>query len=107
MVDDAAALSIIEKLIKQRKDSIDQFQKAGRTNLVEKESADLVVLTASPLPQQISEAELAAAIDAAVAESGASGPQAMGKVMALLKPRIAGRADMGQASALVKQRLQG
>ena len=105
-VDDAAALSIIEKLIKQRKDSIDQFQKAGRTDLVEKENADLVVLTAY-LPQQISDAELAAAIDAAVAESGASGPQAMGKVMALLKPRIAGRADIGKASALVKQRLQG
>jgi len=103
-VDDAAALSIIEKLIKQRKDSIDQFQKAGRTDLVEKENADLVVLTAY-LPQQISDAELTAAIDAAVAESGASGPQAMGKVMALLKPRIAGRADIGKASALVKQRL--
>ncbi|MBC8118978.1 MAG: GatB/YqeY domain-containing protein [Burkholderiaceae bacterium] len=103
-VDDAAALSIIEKLIKQRKDSIEQFQKAGRTDLVEKENADLVVLTAY-LPQQISEAELAAAIDAAVAESGASGPQAMGKVMALLKPRIAGRADVAKASALVKQRL--
>ena len=103
-VDDAAALSIIEKLIKQRKDSIEQFQKAGRTDLVEKENADLVVLTAY-LPQQISEAELAAAIDAAVAESGASGPQAMGKVMALLKPRIAGRADIAKASALVKQRL--
>ena len=104
LVDDAAALSIIEKLIKQRKDSIDQFQKAGRTDLVEKENADLVVLTAY-LPQQISDAELTAAIDAAVAESGASGPQAMGKVMALLKPRIAGRADIGKASALVKQRL--
>ena len=103
-VDDAAALSIIEKLIKQRKDSIEQFQKAGRADLVEKENADLVVLTAY-LPQQISEAELAAAIDAAVAESGATGPQAMGKVMALLKPRIAGRADIGKASALVKQRL--
>lgn len=104
MVDDAAALTIIEKLIKQRKDSIDQFQKAGRTDLVEKENADLVVLTAY-LPQQISEAELMAAIDAAVAESGATGPQGMGKVMALLKPRIAGRADIGKASALVKQRL--
>lgn len=103
-VDDAAALSIIEKLIKQRKDSIEQFQKAGRTDLVEKENADLVVLTAY-LPQQISEAELVAAIDAAVVESGATGPQGMGKVMALLKPRIAGRADIGKASALVKQRL--
>lgn len=103
-VDDVAALSIIEKLIKQRKDSIDQFQKANRMDLVEKERVDLAVLTAY-LPQQMSDAELSAAIDAALAESGATGAQAMGKAMALLKPRIAGRADIGKASALVKQRL--
>jgi len=104
VADDAAVLGIIEKLIKQRRDSIEQFAKAGRTDLVDKEKAELDLLTAY-LPQQMSEIELEAAVDAAVAESGASGPQAIGKVMGILKPRIAGRADMGRASALVKQRL--
>ena len=104
VVDDAAVLGIVEKLIKQRKDSIEQFGKAGRTDLVDKETAELNLLTGY-LPQQMSDAELATAVDAAIAESGAAGPQGMGKVMAVLKPRIAGRADMGKASALVKQRL--
>jgi hypothetical protein len=104
--DDAAVLAIVEKLIKQRKDSIEQFERAGRTDLVDKERAELGLLQAY-LPQQMSDAELAAAVAAAIAEAGASGPQAMGKVMAVLKPRIAGRADMGKASALVKQRLAG
>jgi uncharacterized protein YqeY len=104
VADDAAVLGIVEKLIKQRKDSIEQFGKAGRQDLVDKEQAELDLLNGY-LPQQMSDAELAAAVEAAVAESGAAGPQGMGKVMALLKPRIAGRADMGKASALVKQRL--
>jgi uncharacterized protein len=104
VADDAAVLAIIEKLIKQRKDSIEQFAKAGRTDLVDKEKAELELLTGY-LPQQMSEAELAAAVDAVIAESGAAGPQGMGKVMAILKPRLAGRADMGRVSALVKQRL--
>ena len=103
-VDDAGVLGIVEKLIKQRKDSIEQFGKAGRTDLVDKEKAELDLLSMY-LPQQMSEAELVAAVEAAVAEAGASGPQGIGKVMALLKPRVAGRADMGQASALVKKRL--
>lgn len=103
-VDDAAVLGIIEKMIKQRNDSIEQFEKAARTDLAEKERDELQLLRGY-LPQQMSEAELLAAIDAAIAESSATGPQAMGKAMALLKPRIAGRADMGKASALVKQRL--
>jgi uncharacterized protein YqeY len=97
-------LGIVEKLIKQRKDSIEQFAKAGRTDLVDKETAELDLLSGY-LPEQMSDDELTAAIDAAIAESGAAGPQGMGKVMAVLKPRIAGRADMGKASALVKQRL--
>lgn len=105
MVDDAAVLGIIEKLVKQRNDSIEQFEKAGRTDLAEKERDELQLLRGY-LPQQMSDAELSAAIDAAIAESGANGPQAMGKVMALLKPRLAGRADLGKVSALVKQRLQ-
>lgn len=103
-VDDAAVLGIIEKLIKQRNDSIEQFEKASRTDLAAKERDELQLLRGY-LPQQTSDAELSAAIDAAIAESGASGPQAMGKVMALLKPRLAGRADLGKVSALVKQRL--
>jgi len=103
-VDDAAVMGIVERLIKQRKDSIEQFAKAGRNDLVEKERAELDLLTGY-LPQQMSDAELEAAVTAAIAESGAVGRQGMGKVMAVLKPRIAGRADMGKASAIVKQRL--
>ncbi len=106
VADDAAVTAIVEKLIKQRRDSIEQFGKAGRTDLVDKEKAELDLLSGY-LPQQLSEDELNAAIDAAIAEAGASGPQAMGKVMGLLKRRIAGRADMGKASALVKRRLGG
>jgi uncharacterized protein len=106
VADDAIVLAIIEKLIKQRKDSIQQFEQAGRSDLVTKEQAELALLQGY-LPQQISEAELQQAISAAIAESGASGPQAMGKVMAVLKPRIAGKADIGKASALVRARLAG
>lgn len=104
VADDASVLSIVEKLIKQRKDSIEQFAKAGRTDLVDKERAELDLLSGY-LPQQMSDSELAAAVDAAIAESGGGGPQSMGRVMALLKPKLAGRADMGRASALVRQRL--
>jgi uncharacterized protein YqeY len=103
-VDDTGALGIVEKLIKQRKDSIEQFSKAGRTDLVDKEKAELDLLSMY-LPQQMSEAELVAAVDAAIAEAGAAGLQGIGKVMVLLKPRVAGRADMGQVSALVRNRL--
>jgi uncharacterized protein YqeY len=104
VADDAAVTAIVEKLIKQRRDSIEQFAKAGRTDLVQKEQAELELLRGY-LPQQLSEVELVAAIDAAIAEAGATGPQAMGRIMGLLKPRIAGRADMGRVSALVKSRL--
>ncbi len=104
--DEAAVLSIVEKLIKQRKDSIAQFDAGGRADLVAKETAEVNVLT-EYLPQQMSEAEVTAAIDAVVAEVGVTGPAAMGKVMGLLKPRLAGRADIGQVSALVKKRLAG
>jgi len=104
VADDAAVLAIIDKLIKQRRDSIEQFGRAGRTDLVDKEQAELDLLLGY-LPQQLSETEIAAAIDAAIAESGAAGAQGIGKVMALLKPRLAGRADMGKVSGLVKQKL--
>ena len=106
VADDAAIVAIVEKQIKQRRDSIAQFQAAKRQDLVDKEEAELTVL-ATYLPQQMSEAELAAAIDSAIVESGAVGMAAMGKAMAILKPRIAGRADMGKASAMVKQKLAG
>jgi uncharacterized protein YqeY len=98
--------SIVEKLIKQRKDSISQFQAAGRDDLVAAEQAELAVLQAY-LPEQLSAAEVEAAVAAAIAESGASSAKDMGRVMALLKPRLAGRADMGQVSALIKTRLAG
>lgn len=104
VADDAAVTAIVEKLIKQRRDSIEQFGKAGRADLVDKEKAELDLLSGY-LPQQLSEDELNAAIDTAIAEAGAAGPQSMGKVMSLLKPRITGRADMGKASALVKRKL--
>ena len=105
-LDDAAVSGIVEKLIKQRKDSISQFQAAGRDDLVAAEQAELVVLQAY-LPEQLSAAEVEAAVAAAIAESGASSAKDMGKVMGLLKPRLAGRADMGQVSALIKTRLAG
>ena len=98
--------SIVEKLIKQRKDSISQFQAAGRDDLVAVEQAELVVLQAY-LPEQLSAAEVEAAVVAAIAESGATSAKDMGKVMGLVKPKLAGRADMGQVSALIKARLAG
>ena len=103
-LDDAAVSNIVEKLIKQRKDSISQFQAAGRDDLVATEQAELVVLQAY-LPEQLSAAEVESAVAAAIAESGATSAKDMGKVMGLLKPRLAGRADMGQVSALIKARL--
>jgi len=106
VADDAAVLAIVEKLIKQRKDSISQFEQAGRQDLVDKEKAELDLLSAY-LPQQMSEAEIAAAIDAAIAATGVAGPQGMGKVMAALKATLAGRADMSKVSGLVKARLAG
>jgi len=104
VLDDAAVLAVLEKMIKQRKDSISQFAAGNRQDLVAKEQAELDILAAY-MPEQMSEADLDAAIAAAIAESGASGPQAMGKAMALLKPRLAGKADMGQVSQRLKARL--
>ncbi|MBY4896459.1 GatB/YqeY domain-containing protein [Cupriavidus sp. AU9028] len=103
-LDDAGVQAVVEKLIKQRKDSISQFQQAGRNDLADKETAELAVLQAY-MPAALSDEEVAAAVDQAVTESGAAGPQDMGKVMGLLKGRLAGRADMTAVSALVKARL--
>ncbi len=103
---DAEVVGVIEKLIKQRRESIVQFDKAGRSDLVQAEKFELGVLSAY-LPQQMSQAEIAQAVQAAVAESGAAGLKDMGKVMGLLKARLAGRAEMGKVSALVKSTLGG
>jgi uncharacterized protein YqeY len=103
---DADVLSIVEKLVKQRRESIAQFEKAGRNDLADKEKAEIAVL-AGYLPQQMSEAEVAEAVAAAIRESGAAGPKDMGKVMGLLKSRLAGRTDMGKLSGLVKSKLTG
>jgi uncharacterized protein len=104
MLDDAAVTAVIDKMIKQRKDSISQFEAAGRDDLVAKEQAELVVLAAY-MPAQLSEAEVAAEVQAAVAQAGAAGPQDMGKVMGVLKGKLAGKADMTAVSALVKAAL--
>ena len=103
-LDDAQVLSVVEKLIKQRRDSITQYDAAGRTDLADAERFELEVLSAY-LPAQASADEVAAAIDAAVASVGAGGMQDMGKVMAALRDSLAGKADMGQVSALVRARL--
>jgi uncharacterized protein YqeY len=104
VLDDAAIISTIEKMIKQRKDSISQFEKAGRDDLVAVESAEMIVLQAY-LPAQMSDAEVQAAVAAAVASTGAAGPQDMGKVIGVLKGQLAGKADMGKVSGLVKAAL--
>ena len=101
---DAAVVAIVDKLIKQRKDSIAAFTQAGRMDLADKESAEVVVLTAY-LPQRLSADEIAAEVAALVAELGAAGPGDMGKVMGAAKARLAGKADMGLLSAAVKQAL--
>ncbi len=103
-LDDAAVVGLVDKLIKQRKDSITAFAQAGRTDLVDKESAELLVLQAY-LPQRLSAEEVNASVAALVAELGATGPGDMGKVMAAAKARLAGKADMALLSAAVKQAL--
>ena len=103
---DAEVLAILEKMIKQRRESIAQYEKAGRNDLAEGEKAEIAVLSAY-LPQQMTEAEVADAIAAAIAETGAAGAKDMGKVMGVLKARLAGRTDMGKVSGLVKAKVAG
>lgn len=105
-LDDAGVVAIVDKLLKQRKDSIDAFQKAGRQDLADKEQAEVAVLQAY-LPARLSADEVAAEVKKIVAETGASGPGDMGKVMGAAKQRLAGKADMGQVSAAVKAALAG
>jgi uncharacterized protein YqeY len=103
-LDDAGIVAVIDKMLKQRRDSIEQYEKAGRQDLVDAEKLEVTVLSAY-MPQALSAAEVAAAVDAAIAATAARGPQDMGKLMALLKPQLAGRADMGEVSKLVRARL--
>ncbi|MBD9377425.1 MULTISPECIES: GatB/YqeY domain-containing protein [Pseudoxanthomonas] len=105
-LDDAAVLAVLEKMVKQRKDSVNQYEAAGREDLAAVERAEIVVIERY-LPAKLGEAEILAAIDTAIAETGASGPADMGKLMGVLKPRLAGQADMGQVSALVKKKFAG
>jgi len=105
-LDDTAIIAIVDKLIKQRKDSITQFEAGGRQDLADKEKSELSVLEVY-LPARMSAEEVTAAVKAIVAELGASGPGDMGKVMGAVKSRLAGKADMGQVSAAVKAALAG
>jgi uncharacterized protein YqeY len=105
-LDDVAIVGILDKMLKQRKDSIEAFEKAARTDLADKEKAEVAVLQAY-LPARLSQEEIAAQVQAIVAELGAKGPGDMGKVMGAVKQRLAGKADMGQVSAAVKAALAG
>lgn len=103
-LDDAGVVAVIEKMLKQRKDSIAQYEAAKRQDLADAEKFEVEVLSAY-MPQALSSAEVEAIVAAAVAESGAKAPADMGKVIALVKPKVAGRADMGEVSKLVKAKL--
>jgi uncharacterized protein YqeY len=103
-LDDTAVIAVLDKMVKQRKDSVTQFVAADREDLAEIERAEIVVIEAY-LPAKMGEAEIVAAIQAAIAETGATGAADMGKLMGALKPKLAGQADMGLVSKLVKQQL--
>ncbi len=105
-LDDAAIVAAIEKMLKQRKDSIAQYESAGRNDLADIEKEEVIVLSAY-MPQALSDAEIESLVNEAVSSSGAKNMQDMGKVMAILKPNLAGRADMGKVSALVKGKISG
>ena len=103
-LDDTQVLGVIDKMIKQRRESIAQFEKASRNDLADVEKAEVQVLSAY-LPAQMGDAEIQKEIEAAIAASAASGVKDMGKVMGILKPKLAGKADMGKVSALVRTKL--
>ena len=105
-LDDAQVLAVIEKMLKQRRDSITQFRDAGREDLAGKEEFEVGVIQAY-LPAQLGDEEIDAIVAKAIVDSGASGAKDMGKVVGLVKPQVAGRADMGKVSALIKQKLGG
>jgi hypothetical protein len=103
-LDDTGITIVLDRMVKQRRESISQFEKAGRTDLVDQEAAELAIIQ-TYLPEPLSESELNALIDEAMAQTGASSIKDMGRVMALLKPELQGRADMGSVSAMIKARL--
>ncbi len=102
--DEATALSILEKMVKQRRDSEQQFRAGNRPDLADREAAEIVILLAY-MPQQLTEAEVIGLIQQGIAETGAAGGKDMGKLMAWIKPKVAGKTDMGKLSGLVKSRL--
>jgi uncharacterized protein YqeY len=106
ILDDAGVISVVEKMIKQRKDSIAQFEKAARQDLADKEKFEISVIEGY-LPQQLSQAEIDAIVADAITSTGAKSAADMGKVMGVVKPKVAGRADMGKISGLVKAKLTG
>ena len=103
-LDDAQVMAVIQKMVKQRKDSISQFSDAGRTDLVEVEEAELVIIN-SYMPEQLSDVEVAAAVDKAITDSGAVSMKDMGKLMGMLKGQLDGKTDMGLVSRLIKDKL--
>jgi uncharacterized protein len=105
-MDDTLVLAILEKMMKQRKDSVSQFEAANREDLAVIERAEMAIIE-QYLPAKLGEAEVLAVIDAVIAATGATGPADMGKVMGAIKPKLAGQADMGEVSKLIKQRLAG
>ena len=105
-LDDAQVLAVLDKMVKQRRDSVSQYDAAGREDLAGIERAEIAVIE-HYLPAKLSEAEIVDIVDGAIRDSGATGPADMGKLMGVLKPRLAGKADMGEVSAIVKRRLAG
>ena len=105
-LDDAQVLAVLDKMVKQRRDSVSQYDAAGREDLAGIERAEIAVIE-HYLPAKMSEAEIVDIVDGAIRDSGAAGPADMGKLMGVLKPRLAGKADMGEVSAIVKRRLAG
>jgi len=103
-LDDTQVLSVLEKMLKQRRDSVSQFQAAGRTDLADKETFEIGVVQ-SYMPAQLSAADVDAIIAATIAEAGATGPKDMGKVMGLVRPKVAGKTDMGKLSEIIKGKL--
>ena len=105
-LDDAQVLAVLDKMVKQRRDSVSQFDAAGREDLAAIERNEIALIE-HYLPAKMSEAEIVDIVDGAIRDSGAAGPADMGKLMGVLKPRLAGKADMGEVSAIVKRRLAG
>ena len=103
-LDDAQVMAVIQKMVKQRKDSISQFSDAGRTDLVEVEEDELVIIN-SYMPEQLTDEEVSAAVDKSIADSGADSMKDIGKLMGMLKGHLDGKADMGQVSSLIKGKL--